>query len=184
MPITVDAGLVEHAKQDAAAMELLAAAVWPEAYRLAWGILRDASLAEDAAQEATAQISHSLGALKDAAAFRSWSYRIILNSALAVARNRPATQSLGAVEDRGAFEDPSDAIDLYDALAALTPARRALILLHYYAGLSAKEIAMTAALPASTVRFQLMLARRALRRALSTTEDRPTRFTSEVLHDV
>ncbi|MFY9710071.1 MAG: sigma-70 family RNA polymerase sigma factor [Candidatus Cybelea sp.] len=184
MPITVDAGLVEHAKQDGAAMERLAAAVWPEAYRLAWGILRDAGLAEDAAQEATSQIARSLRALKDAAAFRSWSYRIIVNAALAVARHRAATQSLGATEERGAFEDPSDAIDLYDALAALTPARRALILLHYYAGLSAKEIAMTAALPASTVRFQLMLARRALRIALSTPEERSTRFTSEALHDV
>jgi RNA polymerase sigma factor (sigma-70 family) len=79
---------------------------------------------------------------------------------------------------------PSDAIDLYDALAALTPARRALILLHYYAGLSAKEIAMTVALPASTVRFQLMLARRALRIALTTPDERSTRLTSEALHDV
>lgn len=165
-------------------MELLVAAVWPEAYRLAWGILRDPGLAEDAAQEATAQIARALTTLKEPTAFRSWGYRIIVNAALTVARHRPVAQSLAVAEERGAFDDPSDAIDLYDALAALTPERRALILLHYYAGLSAQEIAIAAALPASTVRFQLMLARRALRKALSTTEDRSAHFSTEVLHDV
>jgi DNA-directed RNA polymerase specialized sigma24 family protein len=69
MPIERE--LVERARSSAGAMERLIERVWPQAYRLAWGILRDRGLAEDAAQEACAAIAASLSGLHDAGAFAS-----------------------------------------------------------------------------------------------------------------
>ncbi|HEV3092790.1 MAG TPA: RNA polymerase sigma factor [Candidatus Cybelea sp.] len=180
----VDAELIESAKRNAPAMDRLIEAVWPQAYRLAWGILRDRGLAEDAAQEAAATIARRLHALENAGAFSAWSYRIAVNCALTLARRWPTVESLPAVEPPQELRDPGDALDLYNALAALTPTRRALVLLHYYAGLNSRELAAACGLPASTVRFHLMLARRALRKALATGDERARRISGEVISDV
>jgi DNA-directed RNA polymerase specialized sigma24 family protein len=74
-------------------------------------------------------------------------------------------------------------LDLYRALAALTPVQRAAVLLHYYGGLRSGEIAEALGVPPSTARFHLMLARRNLRRALAVV-DPPTTPGIEVVSDV
>lgn len=139
--------------------------------------MRDRGLAEDAAQDARASIARSWTSLKDDRVFAAWAYKIIVSKALGVVRRRPRVQQLGAQHDRTVTIDRSDALDLYNALGALPAIQRAVILLHYYAGFNSSEIAAATALPASTVRFHLMLARRALRAALSDT--RASRADSE-----
>jgi RNA polymerase sigma factor (sigma-70 family) len=178
----IEPRMVERARSTPEALEPLIAAVWPEAYRLACSILRDRCLAEDAAQEACAAIATSLPSLKKSDAFPAWSYRIIVNHALAAARREPRLQALNEIAERGIGFDRSDALDLYDALASLTPVQRAAILLHYYAGLKSGEIGAATGLPPSTVRFHLMRARAALREALATTPE--PRSNQEVLSDV
>jgi RNA polymerase sigma factor (sigma-70 family) len=184
VPLTLENGLIENARSGGVALERLIAAVWPEAYRIALSILRDSGLAEDAAQEACAAMARSLPTLKRNDAFYAWSYKTIVNHALTAARRRPATRPLDAIAEPAVHLDPSDALDLHHALAALSFVQRATIILHYYAGLSSAEIAAAPALPPSTVRFHLMLARRALRKALSTTDDLPLKPSKEALSDV
>ena len=77
-------------------------------------------------------------------------------------------QSIDATRERAIVFDCTDALDLYNALAELPFVQRGAILLHYYGGLTSKEIAAATGLPASTIRFHLMLARKTLRRALTT----------------
>jgi RNA polymerase sigma factor (sigma-70 family) len=167
LPLVLQDRLIEDAKLGGAALEQLVTAVWPEAYRIALGILRDASLAEDAAQDACAAMARSLPALKTTAHFRSWAYRAIVNHAITTGRRHPRTRLLDATADHAIDADRSDAIDLYRALAKLSHIQRAVVLMHYYAGLDSGEIATATGLPRSTIRFHLMLARRALRAALS-----------------
>ncbi len=167
MPLTIEPRIVESARAASEALEPLIAAVWPEAYRVALVILHDRGLAEDAAQEACAAIVRSLSSLKSSNAFAAWSYKITVSHALAAARRRRRTESLDALGDRGVTFDRSETLDLYDALASLTPLQRAAILLHYYAGLSSVEISAATGVPSPTVRFHLMRARKALRTALS-----------------
>lgn len=167
MPLDVDADSIERAKAGSDGLDHLIARVWPEAYRIAMSILRDPGLAEDAAQEACASIARSLPSLKSAAGFPAWSYKIIVTRALTTARQWRRTQSLDAGADIGTCADTSDALDLRDALASLPIVQRAAIVLHYYAGLTSGEIAAATGLPASTIRFHLMLARRALRKTLA-----------------
>lgn len=184
MPLTVEIETIESARSGEAGLERLMAAVWPEAYRIAFSILRDSGLAEDAAQEACAAIARALPSLKDTRVFRAWSYKIIVNHAITMARRRPRTQTLDMLDGHGIHFDHSDALDLYKALAALPPAQRAAVLLHYYAGLNSGEIAAATGLPSSTIRFHLMLARRTLRKELSLAGARMLPPSEEVLSDV
>lgn len=184
MPLTLEVGLIESAQTGGAGLERLIAAVWPEAYRIAFSVLRDGGLAEDAAQEACAALARSLPRLKSTGVFRAWSYKIMVNCAITAARRRPQTQTLDVTTDRGVQFDQSDALDLYNALAALPAVQRGAIILHYYAGLNSGEIAAATGLPASTVRFHLMLARRALRKALSAADARTIPPSEEALTDV
>jgi RNA polymerase sigma-70 factor (ECF subfamily) len=182
VPLVFDRATVERARSDAGALDALIGAVWPEAYRLALTVLRDHGLAEDAAQEACAAIVRFLPSLKDPGAFRTWSYKIIARHALDAARRRPRTTDLDTLCAHAIDSERSDALDLYAGLAALTPLQRTTILLHYYAGLRSQEIGEAIGIPPSTVRFHLMLARRALRKALgAATLNRPY---NEVLSDV
>jgi len=151
---------------DSGSLERLISAVWPEAFRLAAGILHDPALAEDAAQEACASMAVSLSSLKNIAAFRTWFYRLVVNEAITISRRRHETVTLLEAESRMIEFDNAEALDLSRALQNLQTNQRAIVLLHYYAGLSSREIANAAGIPAATVRFHLVLARRALRHAL------------------
>lgn len=180
MALNVDPALVRAATNDDSSLERLIEAVWPEAYRLAASILRDRTLAEDVAQEACAAMARSLPALKDAATFSSWCYRIVANHAVSAARKRRSTMPLEAAAEFGTSFDSSDAIDLHNALATLPVDQRAAIVLHYYGGLNSAEIAEALGVAAPTVRFRIMLARRALAKALAI----PSRTSNEVLSHV
>jgi RNA polymerase sigma-70 factor, ECF subfamily len=168
--LSIDAALVESARVETGALERLIEAVWPEAYRIALAVLRDRGLAEDAAQDACATVARSLGTLKNPGTFAAWLHRIAVNAAVTIARRRPPVRFLDRVADRGSSVDTAEAVDLGNALAALPVVQRAVIVLHYYAGLKSREIAAATGLSSSTIRFHIMLARRALRRALAVQE--------------
>jgi len=160
-------------------MEQLLVRIWPDAYKIAFAILRERGLAEDAAQEACASVLSSLPKLKNAAAFPSWSYKIVVHRALAIARKRPHLIDESAV-DHDAASDWTQTIDLHAAMARLRPPQRAAIVLRYYAGFDSAQIAAALRIPASTVRFHLAQARRALHDALSFGRDTGEENVSDV----
>ena len=174
MPLDLDPTLIDAARRGDADLDRLIATVWPEAFRIALSILRDPGLAEDVAQEACANIARSLKTLKDTRAFAAWTYRIVVSHATTRARRRLRSPESARCEGEAltptmSFESSStDALDLHNALSTLSATQRAAVLLHYYAGLNSVEIAAAIGMSPSTVRFHLMLARKALRKALST----------------
>lgn len=165
--MVIENNLVDEARGGGSALEQLVAAVWPEAYRIALGLLRDRGLAEDAAQEACARIAGSLSQLRNSGGFASWSYKLIVRQAIDTGRRRKQTEPLDAAGESKIEFDRADALDLYSALGTLPLVQRAVVILHYYAGFNSSEIAAATGVPASTVRFHLMHARRSLRNALS-----------------
>jgi RNA polymerase sigma-70 factor, ECF subfamily len=168
VPLHLESDLVRRAQSEGgAALERVIEAVWPEAFRIAVGILRDRGLAEDAAQEACVAIVAGLPKLRDGATFGAWCYTIIANRAVSAARSRRAVEPLEAADRGKVWFNGEETLDLATALAALPASQRGAIILHYYAGLSSREIADATGSPRSTVRFHLMLARRRLRAALS-----------------
>jgi RNA polymerase sigma-70 factor (ECF subfamily) len=184
MPLVLEIAAIENARAGGAGLERLIETVWPEAYRIALGVLCDPGLAEDAAQEACAAMARSLPTLKDDHVFAAWCYKIIVHAAITTVRRRPRTHVLDARADRAVHFDQSDALDLWRALARLPVVQRGAILLHYYAGFNSAEIADATGLPRSTVRFHLMLARRALRKALSVPDARSVRPSEEAHSNV
>lgn len=166
--MVTDTALIEQARSGGIALDRLITAVWPEAYRIAFSVLRDRGLAEDAAQEACAKIAASLGHLNNPGGFASWSYRLIVRQAIDAGRRLRRAQPLDEIAHHAVEIDAVGQIDLHQALGKLPLVQRAAVILHYYAGFNSSEIAAATGLPASTVRFHLMNARRMLRKALST----------------
>lgn len=162
----MDPETIERARGGGDALEALIAEAWPSAYRVALVVLRDRDLAQDAAQEACVALTRSLDSLRTPASFAAWMHRIAVRCALDAARARARHASLEALADREVVSDSAQAIDLYHALASLSPVQRAVVFLHYFAGLRSHEIAAAIGVLPPTVRFHLMRARRRLRAAL------------------
>ena len=157
---------------DAGAHEALVRALWPNAYRIAWSILADRGAAEDAAHAACAAICAKLPALSDSAAFVAWAYRIVVSHARDHARARSRLQlreTIGYDEAAGrtTYDDPSVRLDLEAAIGRLPESLRLVLELHYFVGLTSREVGTALGIPAATVRFRLMIARRRLRPLLS-----------------
>ncbi len=175
MEVALD--LVQAARSgDRDRLHRLVEAVWPDALRIAMSVLHDRAMAEDAAQEACARLLVSVRSLRDARAFRTWFYRLVVNAAIQEARRRERPTPLAGddMADRDAEADerappalaPEDAVDLRRAVAALDPMYRLPLVLRYYDDLSSQEIGAILGLPAGTVRFRLSVARERLRAAI------------------
>jgi RNA polymerase sigma factor (sigma-70 family) len=166
MPIPVPAELVAAAQHgDSIQVERLVQTIWPDAYRLANAILGDRQGAEDAAQEACIIVYRTIASLRSAAAFRVWFYRIVVREASELKRRRSRNEPAAPAEPERA--DHAAAIDIWRALATLPHDLREAVVLRYFEDLSSREIAAVLRVPAGTVRFRLMIARRRLRPLLS-----------------
>ncbi len=143
-------------------------------------------LAEDAAQEAFIQAWMRLSSFRPKASFRSWLYRIAVNSAIDMLRKEKRVL-LNAVEDLNlAASNPSPEAMLASneraelvakAVSTLPDASRAVLILREYEGLSYNEIAETLEIPMGTVMSRLSYARKILKEKLAvalfaSTEDR------------
>jgi RNA polymerase sigma-70 factor, ECF subfamily len=149
---------------DAVATSELMASVWPDAYRLAWSILKDRSAAEDAAQEGCARAWCAMTQLRRPERFQVWFYRIVVNECRRLLRARPrepvaepADCSESALEQR---------LDVRAAINSLDSQLRLAVLLRYYFELNSSEIARVVGASPVTVRWRLMLAHRRLRSLL------------------
>ncbi len=173
MGFTLDLQIVRDSRGDLNVRELLIETIWPEAFRVALGIIGDRGLAEDTAQEACASIAIELPKLRSDEAFYAWMYRIIVRHATAAARRSERTAPASAADTSVPFPSVDVRLDVIAALAALPVTQRSAVVLHYYAGYTSVAIASVLKVPASTVRFHLMLARRALKASLADTPLRP-----------
>ena len=83
----MDTELVIRAQRgDQAAFAEIASATYGRLHSLAYGILRDRALAEDAVQQAMLDAWRNLPKLRDPARFEAWSYRLTVNVCYAEAK--------------------------------------------------------------------------------------------------
>ncbi len=159
---------------DRSAFGELAAEVGDRLYALAFRMLRDGDLAEDAAQEAIVLIWRDLRALRDPQRFETWAYRIVVRACYReVRRRRTRGPHLYALPDLP-VADSATAIanrdELERAFSRLTAQQRAVIALQYYLGMTHPQIADVLEIPVGTVGSRLHAAKRALRAALEAEE--------------
>jgi RNA polymerase sigma-70 factor (ECF subfamily) len=165
-----------------AAVEELVAAVWPGCFRLAASVIGDRSLAQDAAQEACVIVPRKVRSVRNADAFDTWLYRIVMRESARVRRRREREGQASFARSFGG--DDSASIDVWRALAMLSPELRDVTVLFYIDDLKSETIASVLGIPHSTVRTRLARARERLRGLLDDYRDEPLSTTLEVNHHV
>ena len=169
----MQAALVERAQRgDKDAFAALATASVDRSYALAYRILRDPHLAQDATQQALLNAWQHLPTLRDPDLFEAWLHRLIVRACYSEARrNRSWTASVRLIpsDDDAAPDDAAtlaDRDELERGFRRLSAEQRAVVVLHHYLGYPLTEIAATLEIPVGTVRSRLHYATRQLRAAL------------------
>ena len=163
---------------DEAAAEQLIAAVWPGCFRLAATILGELNLAQDAAQEACVIVHRKIRSLRNATAFDTWLYRIVMRESARVRRRNKRAEQPGF--DSSFVGDDTTTIDVWKALERLSPELHDVTVLFYFDDLKSDEIATILGVAHATVRTRLARARERLRGLLDGYGDENVRAHREV----
>jgi RNA polymerase sigma-70 factor (ECF subfamily) len=166
---SAEAALLEAGRAgDRVALEQLLALHQRSVYALCYGILGHVEDAEDAVQETFLRALDALPRFRGEAAFRTWLYRIALKLCL---RWKSARRPVDAGEPEAVPTAPETAspetlalrhLRLREALGALLPRQRAILLLKEREGWTVPEIAAGLGWSANRVEYDLYKARRAL----------------------
>lgn len=150
----------------------LTAARLASCYRLATVILSDPIEAEDATHDAAVRAWARWGSLRDPDRFDAWFGRILVNECRdRLRRRRSRPFSLPLAEHQSGGRDPNgiEAVAERQALsqtvAELGPDQRIAVVLHFYLGLTAEQIAERTGARVGTVKSRLYYALGALRAA-------------------
>jgi RNA polymerase sigma-70 factor (ECF subfamily) len=165
----VDRQLIVRAKDgDERAFADLTSAIGARLDRVAYGILRDRDLAEDAMQAALVQIWRKLPTLRDPDRFDAWSYKLLVHACYAEAKRSrrsfaalvddiPGRDDLGAVLDRDQLER---------AFRRLSLEQRTVLVLRHYLDLAPETVADALGVPVGTVHSRVHRALDAMRASL------------------
>ena len=160
-----------------AAFAELAVAVGDRLHAVAYRMLRDPSLAEDASQQTLLKAWQELPKLRDPERFEAWCYRLLVNVCHAEWTKRK--RSLGdlraplpAQEPRAPDEFGSvlDRDVLERGFAQLSMDQRIVVVLRYYRDMSVPQIARTLDIREGTAKSRLYHAMRSLRASLEAGE--------------
>jgi RNA polymerase sigma-70 factor (ECF subfamily) len=168
----MDHELVALAQQgDQRAFESLTLAHHTRLFRVAFGILRDRHLAEDATQQAFLDIWRDIRRLRDPAKYEGWSYRLLVRVCYVEAKRRPGwvtgsdlmvTRPMtadvhGTVADRDQLER---------GFRRLSLDHRVVLVMRFLLGMTPEEVGETLGISRWTVYSRLDRAVKAMRAAL------------------
>ena len=141
-------------------------------------ILRDQELARDAVQDAYIRAWRDLPGLRDPERFDAWLHRLTVNACLDAVRRRkrrPIEVELSPIMPAD-HRRPDRRRRPRPARARLPPPRadqRAVLVLHYYVGMSTSAVAETLDIPLGTAQSRLNRALAELRAAIAADERQP-----------
>ena len=165
--------LVDRAKQgDAEAFDALARTVGDRCMAIAYRILRDADMAEDAVQAALITAWRELRTLRDPDRFEPWLHRILTNECYAEARRRTRWSAdirvlpVDREQGTGGILTVNDRDQLDRAFRRLTLEQRAVLVFRHYLDLTLAEVADRLGIPVGTAKSRLHHATAALRASL------------------
>ncbi len=179
--------LVDRARQgDAEAFGTLARTVGDRCMAIAFRILRDADLADEAVQATLVTAWRELQALRDPDRFEPWLHRILTNECYELSSQRrrwsPDIHVLPSIprSESDDFLTVDDRDQLDRAFRRLTIEQRTVLVFHHYLGLSLAEVAERVGIPLGTAKSRLHHATLAMRasveadaRTPSTSQERP-----------
>lgn len=169
----VDRRLVEQAQRgDEDAFEALVRATGDRCVGIAYRILRDVDLAEDAVQSAYVSAWRDLRSLREPDRFEPWLHRTLTRACYEEARkSRRFAANIRALPIESSFS-PDDVLQVVDrdqldrGIRRLSVEQRAVLVFHHYLGLTLPEIADRLDIPIGTAKSRLHHATNAMRAAL------------------
>ncbi|MCB9882634.1 MAG: sigma-70 family RNA polymerase sigma factor [Planctomycetes bacterium] len=154
-------------------------------YNTALRIIGNASDALDASQETFSIIHRKVGKFRFDSKFSSWVYRIAVNTSIDLRRrdqSRRMSSTEATEQAQSGLQEPAESEDrqphrslgsqelerqVQEAISALSPKLREVVVLRYTEGLSYEEVAETLQCSIGTVKSRLARAHDALERGLS-----------------
>ncbi len=140
-------------------------------FAMAYIILQDRAAAEDAVQETLVKAWRSMTQLRSPERIEGWLRRVLINACRDQLRqSRRRQKAIDSLVPSGSVSSPDTWIagsdEIARAMRRLTQEHREVIVLRYYADLSARAIGETLGIPEGTVRSRLHHGLRALRATL------------------
>jgi RNA polymerase sigma-70 factor (ECF subfamily) len=157
---------------DLRAFDALTSSDYPRLFRVAYGILRDRTRAEDATQQAYLDIWRNIRRLRDPSKFEAWSYRVLVRACYAEARRTPTwlPDTVLPPSQEPVSGDPFGAVldrdELERGFRRLSVDHRVVIVLHYLLDMTLEQIAEALEVPRGTVYSRLSRAMGSLRSAM------------------
>lgn len=145
---------------------------WQLTWRSAYAVTASRELADDAAQEAIVKAFGALERFDETRPLAPWLKRIAVNAAIDLARRRRASELVGekpSFHDWSLGEAAAEDVRAWvvaDAVAALDPDKRLVVVLHYWLDLALDEVAGLLGAPLGTVASRLARAKAELRTVL------------------
>ena len=164
---TLEALVVRLQEGDSAALEGLIGHTQKLGYRLAFSLLQDRQLAEDALQEVYLKVYQNLSQLREPKAFKGWFCRILSNHCAKMRRKRPTDY----LEDLSPSQQPQQAslegevetrLEVRQAFGRLSDTDQEVLALREVLDLSYEEISTTLKVPLTTIKTRLFKARQRL----------------------
>jgi RNA polymerase sigma-70 factor, ECF subfamily len=167
----VQVALVERARAgDEEAFASLARAAGDRLLAIAYRILRDLGLAEDAVQQTLVLAWRELPSLRDVERFDAWLHRLLVNACYReVRRDRRWAANVHVLpidEPTDDFRSVVDRDQLDRGFRRLPPEQRVVFVFHHYLGLTLLEVADQLGVPLGTIKSRLHYATNTLRAAL------------------
>ena len=168
---------------DPAAFDALYERYSKSLFRTACLICGNPDDAEDVLQETFVTCVLHIGELRREESFRYWIFRILTRHARKLVREKGFSIPTSEIEEEAdrsqvLLGDAGSGIDgllerrvLEDALAALSPGQREVIVLYYYQDMSVREIASVLRIFEGTVKSRLHAGRKVLKSALQDAEE-------------
>jgi len=159
---------------DTNAFEALYRAHAGRVYAICIRMVADETRAAELTQDTFVQVWQRLGSFRGESAFSSWLHRVAVNVVLAALRSQrrrtarvQTTDDLAPFDSPGADPTPGEAMDLEQAIAALPPQARHVLILHDLEGYRHHEIADRMGIATGTSKDHLHRARRLLKTMLN-----------------
>jgi RNA polymerase sigma-70 factor (ECF subfamily) len=169
----VQVALVERARAgDEEAFASLARAAGDRLLAIAYRILRDLGLAEDAVQQTLVLAWRELPSLRDVERFDAWLRRLLVHTCYRQARRGrkwATTVRVLPIDEPGRSDDFASVVErdqLERGFRRLPPEQRAVFVFHHYLGMTLIEVAAELGVPLGTVKSRLHYATNTLRAAL------------------
>ena len=131
-------------------------------YRLAYSYVRNEEDALDIVQESVYKAIKNAGKVQQEAYIRTWSWRIVMNTAVGLIRSRKNETGLEEAGETGK-EDTYQDFDTLEALKILEPREKAVIVLRFFEDQKLEDIARTLQENTNTVKTILYRSLKKLR---------------------